>query len=138
MSRRNWDTIEDILRRQWAAQKNALGPNWLNYLTQLLMHDQIHIPKGRLWRRYGPLHMYIPSREYILALKILAGREKDIEDCKLLLPQTKVKTRQQAQRLLERYILPDAQTTNAQQIENALDELFGKGEATQKESESSR
>jgi hypothetical protein len=51
--------------------------------------------------------------------------EKDIDDCRLLLPQTKVKTRQQALRLLERYILPSARTQNAGQIEHALDELFG-------------
>jgi hypothetical protein len=107
------------------AEKNALGPNWLNYLTQLLMYDQILLPKGTLWRRYGPLHIYVPPKGYMLALKILAGREKDIDDCKLLLPQTKVKTRQQALRLLERYILPNARTQNAEQIEHALDELFG-------------
>lgn len=107
------------------AAKNKLGPNWLNYLTQLLMYDQIHIPKGELWRQYGPLHIYVPPKEYILALKILAGREKDIEDCKILLQQTKVKTRKQAQQLLERYILPNAQKDNAEQIENSLEELFG-------------
>jgi predicted nucleotidyltransferase len=108
------------------AKKNALEPNWLNYLTQLLMYDQITIPKGKLWRQYGPLHIYVPPKEYILALKILAGREKDIDDCKLLLQQVKVQTRQQAQRLLKRYILPSAQKQNAEQIENSLDELFGK------------
>ena len=72
------------------------------------MFDQIKMPKGRLWKRFGLLHVYAPSKEYILALKILAGREKDIEDCKLLLQQTKVKTRQQALRLLDRYVLPVA------------------------------
>ena len=61
-----------------------------------------------------------------MALKFLAGREKDIEDCRILLPQTKVKTRRQARRLLERYVFPDAQTKNSEQIENTLDELFGK------------
>jgi hypothetical protein len=115
--------LRDGVRR--VAEKNALSPNWLNYLTQLLMYDQIHIPKGKLWRRYGPLHIYVPPKEYMLALKILAGREKDLEDCKLLLQQAKVKTRQQAWRLLERYILPSAQQQNAEQIEKALDELFG-------------
>lgn len=90
------------------------------------MYDQIHIPHGRLWRQYGPLHIYVPPKEYILALKILAGREKDIEDCKLLLQMTKVKTRQQAQRLLDRYILTNAQRDKTEQIESSLDELFGK------------
>jgi hypothetical protein len=105
------ETLQQALRAlrdavQTVAQKNALEPNWLNYLTQLLMYDQITIPKGRLWRRYGPLHIYVPPKEYILALKILAGREKDVEDLRILLPQTRVKTRQQARRLLERLSYP--------------------------------
>jgi hypothetical protein len=83
------ETLQQALRAlrdavQLVAQKNRLGLNWLNYLTQLLLYDQVHIPKGWLWRRYGSLHVYIPSKEYILALKILAGREKDIEDCRIL------------------------------------------------------
>ncbi|EFH89969.1 hypothetical protein [Ktedonobacter racemifer] len=111
---------------QVIAQRHALSPNWFNYLTQMLLYDQIIIPKGKLWKRYGPLAIYIPPKEYILALKILAGREKDIDDCAILLPQTKIKTRQQAQQLLDQYILPQAQKENTEQIEYALDELFGR------------
>lgn len=92
----------------------------------MLLYDQVTIPKGKLWKRYGPLSIYVPPKEYILALKILAGREKDIDDCAILLPQTKVKTRQQAQQLLGQYILLQAQQENAEQIEYALDELFGR------------
>ena len=36
----------------------------------------------------------------------------------------KVKTRQQARRLLDRYVSPAAQATNAEEIEQALQELF--------------
>jgi hypothetical protein len=82
------------------------------------------IPKGTLWKRLGPLHIYVPSKTYILALKILAGRKKDIEDSKVLLQHVKVKTRQQARRLLDRYVSPAAQATNAEDIEHALQELF--------------
>ena len=63
-------------------------------------------------------------REYILTLKIMAGRDKDLEDCAILLPQTKIKTRQQALQLLNRYILPEGQKKNAEQIENSLNQLF--------------
>ena len=89
-----------------------------------MMSDVVMIPKGRLWKRLGPLHIYVPSKEYILALKILAGRKKDIEDSHLLLQQMNVKTRQHAQRLLDRYVSPAAQATNAEEIEQALQELF--------------
>lgn len=56
--------------------------------------------------------------------KITAGRDKDLVDCGILLPQTTIKTRQQAQELLDRYVLPGAQQKNATQIEKALNEIF--------------
>jgi hypothetical protein len=109
---------------QVITKKYALNPNWFNYITQTLMYDEIVVPEGKLWKRFGPLHIYVPTKEYILALKITAGRDKDLEDCAILLPQTKIKTRQQAQHLLDRYILPEGQENHAEQIEKSLDWLF--------------
>ncbi len=108
------------------AEANQIGPDWLNYMTQLLMYDLVIVPDGNLWKTYGPLHIYAPPQEYILALKIFAGREKDIEDCKILLQQGTITTRQQAQMLLDQYILPDAQQNNIETIEQSLNTLFGK------------
>ena len=105
-------------------RRYRLRPDWLNYLSQILMQNEIIIPHGKLWKRYGPLHIYIPPKEYMLALKIMAGRDKDLADCAILLPQTNIKTHQQAQQLLDRYILPEAQEKNAEQIENSLNRLF--------------
>ena len=110
---------------QVVATKNNLEIDWLNYMTHLLMYDQVIVPKGRVWKRFGPLHIHVPSKEYILALKITAGRDKDITDSKILLQQTKIKTRQQAQQLLDRYILPLTQQSNAVEIERSLKSLFG-------------
>ncbi len=67
-----------------------------------------------------------PPREYILALKIAAGRKKDLDDCAILLPKTKIRTREQAQQVLDHYILPAGQQKNAESIENALNRLFGR------------
>jgi hypothetical protein len=108
------------------AQANQIGLNWLNYMTQLLMYDLVITPEGNLWKTYGPLHIYAPPQEYILALKIFAGREKDIEDCKILLQHIEIGSRQQAQSLLDRYILPDARQNNSETIARSLDTLFGK------------
>ena len=110
---------------QTIAGRYALPPNWFNYLTQLLIYDKISMPRGNLWRRYGPLHVYAPPKEYMFALKILAGRDKDIADCRILLPQTHIRTRKQAQRVLDRYLLPDAQQDEAATIQSALNVLFG-------------
>ncbi len=110
---------------QTIASKHTLPPNWFNYLTQMLIYDKMILPRGKLWRRYGPLHVYAPPKEYMLALKILAGRDKDIADCRVLLPQTNIRTRQQVQKVLDRYILPDAQKDEAETIEYSLNVLFG-------------
>lgn len=112
---------------QTIANKYTLPPNWFNYLTQMLIYDKITLPKGKLWKKYGPLYVYTPPKEYILALKILAGRDKDIADCRILLSQTKIKTRQQAKQLLDRYVLPSGQQDEAENIEYSLNVLFGSG-----------
>jgi len=110
---------------QIIASKYTLQPNWFNSLTQMLIYDKIVMPKGKLWRRFGPLHVYSPPKEYMLALKIMAGRDKDIADCRILLPQTNIRTRQQAQKVLDRYVLPDGQKDEAETIKYSLKVLFG-------------
>ena len=110
---------------QAIAGKYALPPNWFNYLTQMLIYDKIIMTRGKLWKRYGPLHVYAPPKEFMFALKILAGRDQDLADCRILLPQTRIRTRQQAQRVLDRYILPEAQQEDAETIASSLDALFG-------------
>ena len=111
---------------QAITQKHTLDAGWFNYLAQMLMYDEVIVPRGKLWKRFGPLHVNAPEVEYILALKITAGRQKDLDDCAILLPKTKIRTRQQAQQVLDRYIFPEGQQKNAESIENALDRLFGR------------
>jgi hypothetical protein len=121
------ETLQLSLRDgvQAIASRYTLPPNWLNYLTQMLIYDKIIMPRGKLWKRYGPLQVYAPPKEYILALKILAGRDQDLADCRILLPQTRIRTRKQAQRVLDRYLLPEAQQDEAATIASSLDVLFG-------------
>jgi hypothetical protein len=91
----------------------------------MLIYDKIMMPKGKLWKQYGPLHVYVPPTEFMFALKIPAGRDKDLADCRILLPQTRIRTRRQARRVLDRYVLPDAQQDEAEIIEYLLNVLFG-------------
>src|SRR5256885_9227664 len=60
---------------QAIASKYTLPPNWLNYLTQMLIYDKIIMPRGKLWKRYGPLQPYAPPKELAVALHILARRD---------------------------------------------------------------
>lgn len=105
-------------------RKYALSHGWFNYLTQFLMQNDIFIPDGKLWKQFGPLYIYVPPKEYILALKIIAGRDKDLDDCAILFPQSGITTYEQAKQLLDRYILPKAQEEHAEQIERSLNKLF--------------
>ena len=86
----------------------------------MLMYDEVLVPDGKLWKRFGPLYVYAPEVEYILALKLTAGRQKDLEDCAILLAKTKLRTREHAQQLLDRYILPGGQQKNARCVSKTL------------------
>lgn len=88
------------------------------------MYDEVIVPEGKLWKRFGPLHVYAPPPEYILALKIAAGRDKDLTDCAILLSKTRIRTPEQAQDVVERYLLPSGLQKNAESIEHALRWLF--------------
>ncbi len=102
---------EDGLQRAYAPlresvqvikQKHDLDADWLNYLAQMLLYDEVIVPDGKLWKRFGPLHVYAPASEYILALKITAGRQKDLDDCAILLLKTTI--RKNRHRSLQRSI----------------------------------
>src|SRR5260370_16687992 len=105
-------------------QKHDLDADWLNYLAQMLMYDEVIVPDGKLWKRFGPLHVYAPPREYILALKIAAGRDKDLADCAILLSKTRIRTREQAQQVVERYLLPGGLQKNPASFDHPLLFLF--------------
>ena len=62
----------------------------------------------------------------IILLTEFHMKAEDIEDGRILLQQAKIATRQQAQMMLDRYILPNAQQNNIETIERSLDILFGK------------
>lgn len=124
---------EDVLQRAYAPiresvqavkEKYGLEANWFNYLAQTLMYDEVFVPNGKFWKRFGPLHIYIPGREYILALKIAAGRDKDLDDCAILLLKMRIRTREKAEQLLQKYLSPYGREKNAESIEHSLRWLF--------------
>lgn len=78
---------------------------WLSDTISDFLTSAGPVPKGKLWRKFGPLlHVYVPSKSYILAHKLLAGRRKDFEDINALLKELHIQDRRQAQRIINRYI----------------------------------
>jgi hypothetical protein len=106
-----------------------LEPDWLNdKVTDLIrrfhMEGDTDIPTGTYWKSYGPLEVYLPPKDYILTLKLIASREdKDLEDIHLLLQQLQVSTREQTQAILDTYF-PHVDFTEISFVQQTLNSLF--------------
>jgi hypothetical protein len=105
------------------AARNSLKGNWLNDIMSDFLWDAGNVPAGKLWRRYGKLEVFLPPKQYILALKLLAGRQKDVSDIQVLCQQLKIRTREQAQMLVDRYI-PNKQLQKLNRLDETLNDFF--------------
>lgn len=105
------------------ARRNNIPFTWINDVIGDFLRDVSKIPQGTLWRTYGLLQVYIPEVDYILALKLLAGRQKDKEDIQLLCEQLHINTRIHAQQVVDRYI-PDKQVQQINNLDKTLGILF--------------
>jgi hypothetical protein len=105
------------------ANRNRLPVAWMNDLLGDFLRDTTRVPRGTLWRTYALLEVYVPEAEYILALKLLAGRPKDRGDIQLLCRQLHVGTRLQAQQIVDRYI-PDQHVQQLNHLDMTLSTLF--------------
>ncbi|MBE3558664.1 MAG: hypothetical protein IMW89_05480 [Ktedonobacteraceae bacterium] len=105
------------------AARNGLKGNWINDVMNDFLRNAGIIPEEKLWRRFGRLEVLLPPKEYVLALKLLAGRPKDRRDIEVLCQQLKIRTRDQAQRLIDRYI-PDKRLQQINDLDDTLDSFF--------------
>ena len=105
------------------ANRNQLPMTWMNDMIGDFLRDSTRVPQGTLWRTYTLLEVYVPEAEYILALKLLAGRPKDRGDIQLLCQQLHIVTRVQAQQMVDRYI-PEKQVQQLNNLDMTLSTLF--------------
>jgi len=86
------------------AQEKHLSPEWVNDDVTLII-DQVGRPRDpQVWRIFASLTVYIPELQYILALKLFAGRTEDDRDIYPLARQLNVHTKAQAWPLVHAYI----------------------------------
>lgn len=82
------------------------------------------VPRGKRWRRFGRyLEVYIPPLSYILALKLVAGREKDEQDIRSLFQRLRITRREQAQKIVDKYIT-NQDIQESEGVQETLDDLF--------------
>lgn len=106
------------------AKEKKLPPAWLNDDVTIVV-DQIGKPKApRLWKIFGNLTVYVPELEYILALKLFAGRPQDDRDIQAVAQRLPLKTRAQAWSIVNTYI-PNAQLAfRSAYTSQAIDRCF--------------
>ncbi len=101
------------------AKKYRIRRDWMNDVVAGFMPDPGSIV---LWRQYTNLQIYVPQADFVLVLKLLAGREKDEEDIVALCEALNIRTRQHAQELVDRYVEQGWQKECNLQV--TLDALF--------------
>lgn len=89
---------EAVLR---VAQRHKLPAHWLNDAVKGFIYRQ---PKGRLWVEYPGLRVYVPGVDYILAMKADAARPEDRNDLIKLRDELKLRSAEEALRIVERYV----------------------------------
>lgn len=91
----------------------------------LFLEDMGPLPQARLFRAYRKLHLYLPTDlGYILACKLMAGRPgKDYDDIRVLRQRLGIRTRAQAQALIDRFF-PDPYEQELHQLADTLTDVF--------------
>lgn len=90
----------------------------------LFLQDMGPLPQMRLYRAYRKLQLYLPADlGYILACKLMAGRPKDHDDIRVLRKNLGIRTRAQAQALVNRFF-PDPYEQELHQLQATLTEVF--------------
>jgi hypothetical protein len=101
------------------AKKYQLRRDWLNDVVAAFIP-----PPGplTLWRAYTHLYVYVPQADFMLVLKLLAGRKRDADDIAALCRCLDIHTREHAQALVDRYA--DRQWQRECMLEVTLDAIF--------------
>ncbi len=105
------------------ASKHRLKRKWMNDDVAYFIMDMAPDPRPELWREFKRLHVYLPAKEYILALKLMVFRQKDVNDVESLLEELQVTTREKAQAIVDRFV-PDKRWQEHYLLDQTLDELF--------------
>jgi len=99
------------------AVREGLPPDWLNDGAKGFLYSQ---PPMKLWRSFPGLLVFVISLEYLLAMKVIAGRPGDIADARALVHQLHLTRPQQVLDLVQHFIPPHYLTVTIQYVVNDL------------------
>jgi hypothetical protein len=109
---------------KFIAQDLNASPAWLSDNMADFFQSLGKAPRSKLWFSNGSLEVYLPEPDYIFVLKVLSGRDKDLEDIEALLQLLNLKNRKQAEKLIQKYTNQATQAEHSHEIQVALDSFF--------------
>jgi hypothetical protein len=83
------------------ARREKLPSDWINDGAKGFLRSK---PPISLWKRYPGLEVYMPELEYLLAMKVVARRDRDIDDARALIQQLKISDAEEVLNILKQYI----------------------------------
>ena len=100
------------------AQREGLPSDWLNDGVKGFFYSQ---PPHRRWAEYPGLRVCVAALDYLLVMKVIAGRPQDIEDAKALLTKLKITDMQEVFDLIVKYT---KQQNVEPRVQYIVEELF--------------
>src|SRR6185312_7720091 len=100
------------------AEREGLAEDWINEGVKGFFYTQ---PQTEQWAEYPGLRVYIPSLDYVFAMKVVAGRPQDIEDIKALAHELELSNPQDALAMVKEYI---PEQLLVPRIEYIIEEIF--------------
>jgi len=100
------------------AYREGLPPDWLNDGAKGFLYKT---PPVTLWKSFPGLDVYMPSLDYLLAMKIVAGRQRDIADARALIHYLGITQPQDVLDILMQYTPPTYLTARVQYV---VEDLF--------------
>lgn len=100
------------------ADREDLPDDWLNDAVKGFFYTQV---PNRKWAEYPGLRVYVPSLDYLLVMKVVAGRPQDIDDARALIEKLHLSDAQEVFALIEKYTKKEKVEPRTQYI---VEELF--------------
>ena len=83
------------------ARRERLPLDWINDGAKGFLRSQ---PPVSFWKRYPGLDVYMPELEYLLAMKVVARRDRDIDDAKALIQHMNISDAAKVLDIVKQYI----------------------------------
>ena len=103
---------------QTIADREGLPQDWINDAAKGFFYRQ---PPTEQWAEYPGLRVYVPTLDYLFAMKLVAGRPQDLDDIKALGHELNLLNADDALKIVKEYV---PEQLLVPRIQYMIDEIF--------------